>query len=86
MIPSLRLTRLRLQDFRNHTHAAMRFSAGIVVIAGENGSGKTNLLEAISLLGPGRGLRGARIADLGRHVGEESLPWAVSGRFEGPEG
>jgi DNA replication and repair protein RecF len=84
--PSLRLTRLQLQDFRSHARTAMRFSAGIVVIAGENGSGKTNLLEAISLLGPGRGLRGAKIADLGRHVGEESLPWAVSGRFEGPEG
>jgi DNA replication and repair protein RecF len=84
--PSLRLTRLQLQDFRNHARATLRFSAGIVVIAGENGSGKTNLLEAISLLGPGRGLRGAKIADLGRHVGEDAMPWAVSGRFEGPEG
>ena len=86
MNPSLRLTRLQLQDFRNHAGATLRVSAGIVVIAGENGSGKTNLLEAISLLGPGRGLRGAKIADLGRRVGEEALPWAVSGRFEGPEG
>ncbi|WP_342453001.1 DNA replication/repair protein RecF [Pararoseomonas indoligenes] len=86
MTPSLSLTRLQLQDFRNHANASLRFSAGVVVIAGENGSGKTNLLEAISLLGPGRGLRSARIADLGRRVGEEGLPWAVSGRFEGPEG
>lgn len=84
--PSLRLTRLQLQDFRNHARATLRFTAGIVVIAGENGSGKTNLLEAVSLLGPGRGLRGAKIAELGRRVGEEALPWAVSGRFEGPEG
>jgi len=84
--PSLRLTRLRMQDFRNHARASIRVSSGIVVIAGENGSGKTNLLEAVSLLGPGRGLRGARMADLGRRVAEEALPWAVSGRFEGPEG
>jgi DNA replication and repair protein RecF len=86
VIPSLRLTRLLLQDFRNHARAELRLSAGIVVIGGENGSGKTNLLEAISLLGPGRGLRGAKLADLGRHTPEGPLPWAVSGRFEGPEG
>ena len=74
MTPPLRPPPLQVQDFRNHPRATPRLSAGIVVIAGENGSGKTNLLEAISLLGPGRGLRGARIADLGRHVGEEGLP------------
>ena len=84
--PSLRLTRLLLQDFRNHARAALRLEAGVVVVAGENGSGKTNLLEAISLLGPGRGLRGARLGDIGRVTPEGPAPWAVSGRFEGPTG
>lgn len=86
MTPSLRLTRLLLQDFRNHARAELRLSAGVVVVAGENGSGKTNLLEAISLLGPGRGLRGARLAELGRLGPDGAHPWAVSGRFEGPTG
>ncbi|WP_376097717.1 DNA replication/repair protein RecF [Roseomonas sp. CCTCC AB2023176] len=86
MIPSLRLTRLLLQDFRNHARAELRLEAGVVVIAGENGSGKTNLLEAISLLGPGRGLRGAKLAEFGRIGPEGPHPWAVSGRFEGPVG
>ena len=81
--PALRLTRLLLQDFRNHAAAELRVSGRIVTVSGENGSGKTNLLEAISLLVPGRGLRGARVAELGRIAGGTPLPWAVAGRFEG---
>ncbi|MBR0657336.1 DNA replication/repair protein RecF [Roseomonas arctica] len=76
--PALRLTRLMLRDFRSYAALDARFSGRVVVIAGENGVGKTNLLEAISLLGPGRGLRGARMGELGR----DGLPWAASGRFE----
>ncbi len=48
--------------------------------------GKTNLLEAISLLGPGRGLRGAKAAEIGRRNAEGPRPWAAWGRFEGPDG
>ncbi|MFC0406982.1 DNA replication/repair protein RecF [Roseomonas elaeocarpi] len=75
-----------LQDFRNHAAAELRCESAIVVVAGENGSGKTNLLEAVSLLGPGRGLRGARNAEFCRHTAAGPLPWAVHGRFEGPFG
>jgi DNA replication and repair protein RecF len=53
------------------------------VVTGPNGSGKTNLLEAISLLVPGRGLRGARIGELARHG---TTSWAVAARFETPQG
>jgi DNA replication and repair protein RecF len=59
-----------------------RFDASLICIAGENGAGKTNLLEAISLLAPGRGLRGARMAELGRQEAGAGLPWAAAGRFE----
>ena len=58
-----------------------RFDAPIVAIAGENGAGKTNLLEAISLLAPGRGLRGARMGELGRRAEGRQRPWAAAGRF-----
>lgn len=82
----LRLTRLRLTDFRSWAALDARFDAPVVVIAGENGAGKTNLLEAISLLGPGRGLRGARMGDLGRRMDGAARPWAAAGRFATPQG
>jgi DNA replication and repair protein RecF len=76
------LTRLRLENFRSYPSFTWRKAAEITVITGPNGSGKTNLLEAISMLVPGRGLRGARIGDLLRHG---AASWAVNGRFAAPE-
>lgn len=86
MAPSLICRRLRLTDFRSWAALEARFAAPIVAISGENGAGKTNLLEAISLLGPGRGLRGARMGELGRRVGGAARPWAAAGRFQTPQG
>lgn len=84
----LRLTRLTLSDFRNYPHLAWHpggaTGARIAAIFGPNGGGKTNLLEAISLLGAGRGLRRARRADLARREGAGGF--AVAGRFVGSEG
>jgi DNA replication and repair protein RecF len=82
----LRLHRLTLCDFRSYAALDVAFAAPVVVVAGENGVGKTNLLEAISLLGPGRGLRGARMAELGRRVEGGALPWSAAGRFATPSG
>ncbi len=75
----LSLTRVALTDFRNYSSLVWRPSGRVNVLLGANGSGKTNLLEAISLLVPGRGLRGARHDTLVRHgsVGR----WGVAGRF-----
>ena len=75
----LRLHRLILTDFRNYASLTWCPRAPISVLVGPNGSGKTNLLEAVSLLVPGRGLRGARPADLPRRGGPGI--WAVAGRF-----
>ncbi len=84
---TLRLTRLMLRTFRSWPGLTQAFSSPIVVITGDNGAGKTNLLEAVSLLGPGRGLRGARAAEFARRDAEgEAYPWAAAGRFEGPWG
>ena len=78
---SLRLTRLSLTGFRNYASLVWQPEARVAVVTGPNGSGKTNLLEAISLLVPGRGLRGARIADLARRGPGATGAWAVAGRF-----
>jgi DNA replication and repair protein RecF len=80
----MRLIRLSLTDFRNYAALTWRPAARISVLFGPNGSGKTNLLEAVSLLVPGRGLRNARTADL-RRLGAAG-GWAVAGRFATAQG
>jgi DNA replication and repair protein RecF len=64
-----RIRRVVLADFRSYGALDLRLSANIAALAGENGAGKTNLLEAISLFTPGRGLRRAELADLAREGG-----------------
>jgi DNA replication and repair protein RecF len=63
------LARLSLQDFRSYADALISPDPGLVVLTGENGAGKTNILEAISLLSPGRGLRGASLQEMARQGG-----------------
>ena len=63
------LTRLVLTDFRNHRDAVLTPGTGFVVLTGENGAGKTNVLEAVSLLAPGRGLRRAALGEMARQGG-----------------
>ncbi|MGN6278267.1 MAG: DNA replication/repair protein RecF [Sphingomonas sp.] len=63
------LSRLVLTDFRNHADLVLTPGPGFVVLTGENGAGKTNVLEAVSLLAPGRGLRRAPLAEMARQGG-----------------
>lgn len=58
------LDRILLSDFRNHRATAIEGTARFNLLVGENGAGKTNVLEAISLFAPGRGLRRAALADM----------------------
>jgi DNA replication and repair protein RecF len=60
---------LKLTDFRNYARAELLLDARPVVLIGDNGSGKTNLLEAVSLLGPGNGLRSRPYSELCRKKG-----------------
>ena len=62
----------------------MECDARPAVLTGPNGAGKTNLLEALSFLVPGRGLREARLADVG--LWDASGPWSVAARVASPEG
>ena len=63
------LTQLTLTNFRSYAEAQLAPAGGFVVLTGENGAGKTNILEAVSLLTPGRGLRGAALGDMARTTG-----------------
>ena len=63
------VARLMLTDFRSYESAMIAAGPGFVVLTGENGAGKTNVLEAISMLGPGRGLRGAALGEMAREGG-----------------
>lgn len=59
----LAVTRLSLANFRSYAAGELVTAGAAVVLAGPNGAGKTNILDAISLLSPGRGLRGAKLAE-----------------------
>ncbi len=60
------VSRLTLTDFRSYAAATIAPGPGFVLLSGENGAGKTNVLEAVSLLSPGRGLRGAALSEMAR--------------------
>lgn len=75
------LSRLSFTDFRSYAEADVSPGGGFVVLTGENGAGKTNVLEAVSLLAPGRGLRGAALADIARTNGPGGF--TVSAEIEG---
>jgi DNA replication and repair protein RecF len=63
------VSRLILTDFRSYAAAMIEAGPGFVVLTGENGAGKTNILEAVSLLAPGKGLRGAALSEMARSGG-----------------
>ncbi len=73
------ITRLSLTDFRSYADAVLAPGAGFVILTGENGAGKTNILEAVSLLSPGRGLRGTALGEMQRRGGDGGF--AVAARL-----
>lgn len=79
----MRVDRLSLTDFRNHADLVIAAMPGFNILWGENGSGKTNVLEALSLLAPGRGLRRARLSAMARNNGPGGF--AVAARGDGME-
>ncbi|RWO44699.1 MAG: DNA replication/repair protein RecF [Mesorhizobium sp.] len=78
------ISKLTLTNFRNYAALTIDLAPGAVVFSGDNGAGKTNLLEAISLLTPGRGLRRAPYVDVAREGGDGGF--ALHARLDGPDG
>jgi len=85
----LAVRQLRLTDFRNYRQLRLECGREPIVLVGANGVGKTNLLEALSFLAPGRGLRRARLDEVARRsrTGEpDAASWAVAATLDTPEG
>ncbi|WP_456390086.1 DNA replication/repair protein RecF [Profundibacter sp.] len=77
MTTDLRIKELRLSHFRSHKALNLTLDDRVIAIYGANGAGKTNILEAVSMLSPGRGLRRAVADEITRKP--EALGWKVSG-------
>lgn len=80
----LYLANLTLSHFRSHKRAILDTDSRPVAIFGDNGVGKTNILEAVSLLSPGRGIRRASAQDMTRRP--EALGWKLNAVLHGPKG
>ena len=76
------IARVALSDFRNHGQTALTAGPGFVALAGANGAGKTNILEALSLLAPGRGLRGSPLPEM---VRDGADAFAVAAELASPD-
>ncbi|HEV2566278.1 MAG TPA: DNA replication/repair protein RecF [Microvirga sp.] len=77
-VAASRIARLILQDFRTYASLDLAVSRPLVALVGENGAGKTNVLEAISLFMPGRGLRRAELGEMARNEGPGSFAISVT--------
>ena len=94
----LAISQLRLERFRNYPQCQLDIGDGPVVLCGSNGAGKTNLMEAISLLAPGRGLRSApktaffyqseqnRIDKSDNQPGNDQPAWSVFAQIASSDG
>ena len=89
---ALAVRQLRLTGFRCYAGLRLDTDAGCVVLSGANGAGKTNLLEALSLLAPGRGLRRARLEEMARRAPGQAAAeaaqagWAIAARLDTAQG
>lgn len=86
-VPQVRrfaIDRLTLTQFRSYSSLRIEAAGQPIVLIGANGAGKTNILEAISLLVPGRGLRQAKLSEMSHDQGQGD--WAVAARVTTPEG
>ena len=71
------IVQLTLTSFRSYDQARIECGVGPIVLTGDNGAGKTNILEAISWLSPGRGLRRASLGEVG-NCKVPNRPWGIA--------
>ncbi len=69
------LEQLSIENYRNFSEWSIEFDKGINIIVGPNGSGKTNILESISYLSPGKGLKSAHFDEVRKY---EEQKWSTN--------
>ena len=72
----MHISQQTLSHFRSHKYTQLQVESGPVALFGSNGAGKTNLIEAISLLSPGKGIRKANTADLSKSP--DNIGWKLN--------
>lgn len=82
--PHARILKLKLSNFRSYRQTSLDLEGRTALFLGANGAGKTNILEAVSFLTPGRGLRRATFEDVAATEGDGS--WAVAAEIDGALG
>ena len=82
-VPAI-IRRLKLSGYRSYASLDLATESNLIVLTGENGAGKTNLIESISLLSPGRGLRRTELSLCIRVPGDGGF--AISADVDGPFG
>ncbi|RYE11925.1 MAG: DNA replication and repair protein RecF, partial [Rickettsiales bacterium] len=80
----LSVNQLELLNFRNYKYINLNFPKSPIIIGGDNGTGKTNILEAISLLSPGRGLKGAKLSEI--DMMNQNSRWRINSTVYGNYG
>jgi len=78
------VSKLTLTNFRNYSSLSLPLQPGAIVLTGQNGAGKTNLLEAVSFLSPGRGLRRAKLDEVAKLSAPDGF--VIHAELEGPFG
>ena len=86
MNPNTRIIKISLTNFKNHLNTSLTDLAPFVVLNGINGSGKTNVLEAISLFAPGRGIKNSSFLEIPNKLSKEkSFEIKINVKYESGE-
>ncbi len=86
MYPDTRIDKISLINFKNHLNTTLKDLGSFVVLNGNNGSGKTNILEAISLFSPGRGIKNSRFLEIpNKNRDQKSFEIKINVKYESGE-
>ena len=83
MNPNTRIEKISLINFKNHLNTNLEDLNTFIVLNGKNGSGKTNILEAISLFSPGRGMKNSRLSEIpNKNQNQQSFDIKLNIKYE----
>lgn len=80
------ISKLELYNFKNHQNLEMKLDGKFVLILGDNGSGKTNILEALSLLNASKGIKNSKNSEIITNFNKQNAEWAVKVNYSNQNG